>query len=114
MAVRGIRIAETRVRLPVSPKLTLDNFAQFNLLEGIFWLVLSVTSFVLYRFLPDKFQKLSLTAGVILFLFGLSDLVEISTGGFLPGPWWLLIWKMASAIGIIGIILWYLKLRIKS
>ena len=91
----------------------MDSFTLFNLLEGSFWIFIGIASVVLFWFIPKNYQRLSFSAGIILIVFGISDFVEICTGGFLPGPLWLLTWKTANVLGLIGIIVWYLKLRLK-
>ncbi len=90
----------------------MDNFVQFNLVEGIFWLSAGLGLIIAFQFWPIIYRKLSVTAGALFFIFGLSDFVEIYTGGFIPGPWWLLVWKIIGGLGLIGVIVWYFILRI--
>lgn len=93
----------------------MDEFVGFNLYEGSFWVLLGITSCVLNKFSPQKYNKITITAGIIFILFGISDYIEIKIGGFLyPIIWWLLIWKVACVIGMIFIIVWYLKLRLNQ
>ena len=89
----------------------MDNFVQFNLIEGIFWIVLGLFLFVSYKFIPKVYIKLSLVAGVLLMIFGISDFVEIYMGGFLSGQWCLLIWKILNIAGLIAVAVWYFKLK---
>lgn len=92
----------------------MDSYAKFNLSEGLFWIVLGIFSIALFSFIPKKYHKLCLSAGIILITFGISDFVEIGAGGFLSGQWWLLLWKIIDIVGLILVICWYLRLRLKS
>ena len=92
----------------------LDSFTRFNLFEGLFWICLGTVFLVLPSFIPKIYHKLCLSAGIILLVFGVSDFVEVSTGGLLPSPWWLLTWKIINVIGLVGVVAWYLKLKLKS
>jgi len=71
----------------------MDNFTIFNLVEGTVWLGIGTL------FLFEKKRKMFAVAFI---LFGISDLVEISTSGFLgEGLWWLLLWKIISLAGLV-------------
>jgi len=92
----------------------LDSFTRFNLFEGLFWICLGIVFVVLSSFVPKVYHKLCSFAGIILLVFGVSDFAEIGTGSFLPGPWWLLTWKIINMIGLVWVVVWYFKLRLKS
>lgn len=92
----------------------MENFFQFNILEGLFWIFLGIIYLVLYIFVPKTYKKMMISAAILLILFGISDFVETKVGGFLTGPWWMRVWKPANLIGLVGIVAWYVKLRLKS
>ena len=91
----------------------MDEFVRFNLYECSFWILLGVVSYVLNKFTLQKYSKITVVATAIFILFGLSDYVEVKMGGFLyPIIWWLLAWKIVCVIGMVLIIIWYLRLRL--
>lgn len=81
-------------------------FRRFNRAEGIFWIVLGLGFFVV---MARRRQNLDLmtAAGLLFVAFGLSDFVEIQTGGWYK-PWWLLAWKAANLAGFLVV---YLSFR---
>jgi hypothetical protein len=80
----------------------------FNLVEGLWWIGLGVWLFF-SRSLGHKHYKALIT--ITLILFGISDFVEMTTGAWWQ-PWWLLVWKaLCIGIGIILIVLIYIKKR---
>lgn len=93
----------------------MNEFIKFNLLEGIFWINLGMTSLVLYEILNKRYRTISLVSALALFLFGISDFIEIKKGSFLePQLWWLYIWKIINVGIFLFIIVWYLKLRVSK
>lgn len=92
----------------------MDAYAKFNLIEGLFWIGLSVAAFILSgKFL--KFRILAIFSGFTVFFFGISDFAEIKFGSFLePNLWWLLIWKILGVLGLIIAVIWYLRIRMLS
>ena len=86
---------------------------EFNLIEGVFWLVCGVMVFCYRWWLPLEYNRWGLFSAGNIFLFGLSDFVQALYGGFLlPGMEWLLVWKILHVIGLVLSVVWYLKLRI--
>mgnify|MGYP001601553705 CR=1 FL=1 len=72
-------------------------FGIFNLCEGTLWIGIAVGFAVVYyrkRQNPD----LMLASGLLFLAFGISDYVEIETGGWYK-PWWLLLWKASTLLG---------------
>ena len=59
-----------------------------------------------------KYKKLQIVSSGTLALFGISDFVEIYTGGFIPEPVWLLVWKVVCVLSLIVSIVWYVKIRL--
>ena len=93
----------------------MSSYTLFNLYEAIFWIIVGITSYVIGRYLPQKYRGISIYSSLIFILFGLSDFIEIKTQGFLyPIVWWLLLWKIICVLAMVHIIIWYLKLRLKS
>jgi hypothetical protein len=92
----------------------MDYFIKFNLLEGIFWIVLGLVVFSLFlsgRF-RQRYRSLLLFSSIVLVFFGASDFVEIKIGSFLePEALWLLWWKIAGVAGLIVAFVWYFKIR---
>ena len=87
---------------------------QFNLVEGIFWIILGMGAAVFYYYCSTKYKKISAFTAFILITFGISDFFQVVYGSFLvPGMEWLLIWKVIDVIGLFTIFTWYLILRIK-
>jgi hypothetical protein len=66
----------------------------FNVVEAIFWFAFApLAVFALRGFSPWR-ERLLFAA--IVMAFGVSDLVEIHTGGWWR-PWWLAAWKVSVA-----------------
>ena len=93
----------------------MDYYTRFNLYESIFWIISGITCYLAGKYLPVKYRKISVIALYIFVLFGISDLVEIKTQGFLyPLVLWLLIWKVLGVISMLTIIIWYFRLRLNK
>jgi len=73
-------------------------FTVFNTIEGLFWLTLAAV-FLLVARRRRQNTRLAIAAGLLFATFGLSDFVEIHTGGWYK-PWWLLAWKASNVIGL--------------
>lgn len=93
----------------------MDEFTRFNLWEGTFWILLGLISYAVKMKAPKKYQALALFSTLVFTLFGISDYVEIRMGGFLyPLVWWLLAWKAVCVVGMLVIVIWYMRLRLRS
>jgi hypothetical protein len=80
-----------------------ETFRVFNLAEGCFWILLGLGFLAVLCRRRQNVGLMSATA--LLFLtFGLSDFVEIHTGGWYK-PWWMLAWKAANLAGLVGVFL---------
>lgn len=66
----------------------------FNLAEGILWTAIALGFLVAAQRNP-RWRGWKLAACLAFAAFGLSDFVEIQTGGWYK-PWWLLVWKAAN------------------
>lgn len=64
-----------------------------NALEAALWGLIALVLFIA-AFRHPQSRKPLIIASLAFLLFGLSDLVEISTGVWWH-PWWLLLWKAA-------------------
>ncbi len=85
---------------------------QFNSVEGIFWLVLGVTSFICAIYIHQRYKKLALFLGVVFSTFGASDFLQVAYGSFFqPGLGWLFLWKILDVIGMVCALFWYIRLR---
>ena len=69
-----------------------------NSLEALLWGFIALSLLISSIFHPRHRGRL-LLASLTFLLFGLSDLVEISTGAWWR-PWWLLLWKAACLIAL--------------
>lgn len=91
------------------------SFAQFNILEGVFWCFCGALALYAFRkgvFLPKGFW---LILSVDFILFGVSDFVEASYPvSFLEsGGEWLLWWKAFCIALFIGLLTFYIQRRLK-
>lgn len=78
----------------------------FNLIESAWWTLLG--AWILYR-PPQSFIFLHhRTLAASLFLFGLSDLIELWSGAWWR-PWWLLLLKLSCGAAISVLILLSLR-----
>jgi hypothetical protein len=94
----------------------MDDFVLFNLYESVFWIITGITLYLAAsRYFPVKYKQVFKITSLILLLFGISDIFEIKTQGFLyPTVWWLLVWKVTCVIGMILMVIWYLKLKLEK
>lgn len=91
------------------------SFATFNTAEACFWIVIGISCFFVSQRAPKRYHRVSLCAGIIFVLFGISDVMEVIYGSFLEdGLLWLFAWKILSVIGILYVIGWYLYLRLNE
>jgi hypothetical protein len=86
------------------------DFKTFNFWEGMNWLVLGIFFLTLPKIISAKYKKAALFASFVLILFGVSDFVEIRTGGYWI-PWQLLAFKVFCLAGMVFSLAWFAKLR---
>ncbi len=97
----------------------MDEFTRFNIGEVITWLIFGLISLVIF-IQADNSRKIYWFLYAILFLFlGISDLLEFvispeSVSLLLGVPWWLFLWKLACAEGIVATIIFHMRRRIKE
>ena len=81
----------------------MDVAARFNFFEALLWFSLSGL-FLFFggktRYLAARQRKNSIFLGITLFLFGITDLIEMQTGAWWK-PVWLLVCKGICVIAII-------------
>lgn len=80
-----------------------------NIIEGIFWLGVSMFFFVPAMKRPERNRLFCITGGVVFVVFGLSDFYEAHTGAWYR-PWWLILWNVACVGGIVVVLLWYARI----
>jgi hypothetical protein len=74
-----------------------NTFVVFNVCEGMLWVSIAVGILVVvYR--KRQNADLMLVLAVLFAAFGVSDWVEITTGGWYK-PWWMLTWKASNLVG---------------
>jgi len=90
-------------------------FVDFNLFEGVFWLLLACISFYAARIIkmPPIFWRI---LALDFAFFGISDFVEAYYPvSFLdPGGEWLLAWKASCVIVFWVCVIWYLFVRMRK
>ena len=78
-------------------------FTIFNICEGILWITISIgVLVVLYR--RRQNPGLTILLAVLFATYGISDWVEVTTGGWYK-PWWMLTWKASNLVGLAVILL---------
>jgi hypothetical protein len=87
------------MRGPLSEAAELYNYIEI----GIWCTIAAVVAFVALR-RTGPVRRSGLLASVTLVAFGLSDYAEIRTGGEWWRPWWLLAWKAACVITLLGLL----------
>ncbi len=76
--------------------LTIDRgFVVANVVEAALWFAVAALVVVKWRHAP---------AAIVLVTFGVSDLVETTTGAWWR-PWWLLVWKAVCVVLLVAILL---------
>jgi hypothetical protein len=90
-------------------------YEQFNLIEGVFWVLLGIIVFTVYFFCSREYRVLVIAASVVFITFGISDFFEVAYGSFFqPEMKWLIFWKIIDVIGLLSVIVWYLVLRTRA
>lgn len=77
----------------------------FNLVEGIFWVL--VGACFLISLVRPAHRRVKVIAAATFAAFGASDFVEMRTGAWWS-PWWLLAWKAACIAAILALLIWYI------
>lgn len=90
------------------------NISQFNYIESILWFVISAILAVqtLTKSNRRYINPLAL-ASLTFFLFGISDVIEATTGAWWR-PWWLLLLKTICVISMLMCFIWYRRINAKN
>ena len=87
----------------------LENIYQYgNYIEAVIWGLFAGGFLINAKLKRKESRRNSLMGTVVFFLFGLSDLVEVETGAWWR-PWWLFIWKASCVLGMLILLLLYLR-----
>ncbi len=81
-----------------------------NKIECVIWAIIALGFLVRTFSLQDYRRNLAYICAISFFLFGLSDLAEVTTGAWYK-PWWLLVWKAACVIVFTACFYFYLKCK---
>jgi hypothetical protein len=84
-------------------------FVLFNVCEGILWIGIAVGFAVVYHRKRENLD-LMLASGLLFLAFGVSDFVEIQTGGWYK-PWWLLCWKGGTLLSFVVVYVLFRRRR---
>src|SRR4051794_5135332 len=84
-----------------------------NLIEAGFWIVFGLGLAITGLRRGRDSARLGLLSGTVLCLFGVSDLVESSTGAWWR-PWWLLAWKGTCLSGMVLCALKYRRVSVRQ
>ena len=92
------------------------DFAEFNILEGSFWIVLSIAVLIMSNYIHEPRKQFWYLASVTLILFGVSDFFEVymQRSFFEQGLEWLLVWKIICVFIIVILFVFYIRCRLKS
>lgn len=82
-------------------------FQTANLIEAALWIAIGAAFAARALVRRDRWRWNCAAAAVAFVLFGLSDVVETSTGAWWR-PWWLLVWKGGCIIAFVWL---YVKWR---
>ena len=88
------------MRGPLSEAAELYNYTEIGI-----WCVIGVVVGALALRRTGAARRDGLVASLTLFAFGLSDYAEVRTGGEWWTPWWLLAWKAACVVLLLGLLL---------
>jgi hypothetical protein len=84
-------------------------FCVFNFGEGIVWILIAFGIAVVFWRKREN-ADLMMASALLFLTFGISDFVEIKTGGWYK-PWWLFAWKAANLLGLVIVCLMFRKRR---
>ncbi len=80
--------------------------AIFNYCEAVFWVVVSLVVLIAATKSSRHIKKIAYVAVPTLFLFGVSDIVEVYTRAWWR-PFWLLLWKGLCIIILVSCVVYY-------
>ena len=83
-------------------------FSYGNYIEAGLWIVVAAVFAVFAGLKTGRVRTRCLLAVPTFLLFGISDIVEVSTGAWWK-PWWLLVWKAACIAAMLALLTDYLR-----
>ena len=81
-----------------------------NIIEGCFWLGVSVFFWVPAFRRGEKNRGFCFYGAAVFVCSACSDFYEAHTGAWWQ-PWWLILWNMGHFLGLVGMIVWYARIR---
>jgi hypothetical protein len=75
-------------------------FVLSNQIEAVFWVVIAVAMMVAAARSRGVVRQDCVVAAIAFAVFGVSDFVETTTGGWWR-PWWLFAWKAACVLAFL-------------
>ncbi|WP_190567125.1 hypothetical protein [Desertifilum sp. FACHB-1129] len=98
---------------PMTPEQATDRskfletvYSQGNYIEAGIWGIFSLGFAIRFFRRPPAEKQHAFVAAITFLLFGISDIVEVHTGGWWR-PWWLLLWKSACILSMIILLFTY-------
>jgi len=86
------------------------NAAIFNYLESILWFILALILFLKINIVHEHLRNITRLAIGTFIIFGISDVLEASTGAWWH-PWWLLLMKAACIVSFLYCYIQYLHYK---
>ncbi|HRX85012.1 MAG TPA: hypothetical protein P5572_08340 [Phycisphaerae bacterium] len=74
-------------------------FRTANLIEAAFWIAVGA-AFLIVALRRRQGRASAASAAVVFIAFGVSDIVETTTGAWWR-PWWLLVWKGVCVLALL-------------
>ena len=87
-----------------------DAVRTYNIIEGFYWLGISLVFFVPALRSREKNRLFCLLGGLAFVSAALSEFCEVHTGAWWK-PWWLLVWKISFGPVFILMVIWYRKIK---
>ena len=84
-----------------------------NYIEAALWGAIGLVLLAYATLRASDGRKIAAVAGGVFLVFGLSDVVEVHTGAWWR-PWWLLLWKAACVLSMIGLMAKHWRNRHRS
>ena len=78
---------------------------RYNYIEIGIWCAIAIVVLAIAVRRTGSSRRDGLLAAVALVAFGISDYAEIRTGGEWWTPWWLLAWKAACVLVLLGLLM---------
>ena len=85
-------------------------FVVFNILEAIFWFVLGLLIYMKTK--EERYYSLKIMTSTTLIVFGVTDLIEVKTGGW-DRPIGLLVLNSICVLSLIGCFVKYKSIKRK-